>query len=503
MTAEAKEIQTRLQTAEGDLAAEHAQVAQLTAADAKAGPAQKDALDNQLQLAKARQELAQDQVDDAKEDLLRAGGDPQGRIQAMVDAHDAASQSSDATKINVTASIEPRGLVQRFQQWWALHQKQLQLWRAKQDAADAAAEFADQHESLEAQTGGASRRKRQKPPARLPRQPLPARSAGCARRSCTLCCALPLLPALSGPSSVDSARSVLAATKRRSASRKTMSSLDKRISNEQQLASTYGQWIGVVAAQQRVEVNRGLRGVLVILSIALIALFVDGLIERLVGKMSMDRRQVETLRSTTRVTLQIIAVLLVLLVIFGPPTQLGTFLGLAGAGLTVALKDFIIAFLGWFVLMGRSGIRLGDWVEINGVSGEVVDLGVFHTVLLETGNWTDSGHPTGRRVTFTNSFAIEGHYFNFSTSGQWMWDELKVVLPGGQNPLSRWSTAIQKEGYRSDRGNRAAGGRGMEERRKISAICTSPLGGAYDQRQARRRRDRNYGALRHQRPPTV
>jgi small-conductance mechanosensitive channel len=127
-------------------------------------------------------------------------------------------------------------------------------------------------------------------------------------------------------------------------------------------------------------------------------------------------------------------VLLILLVIFGPPGQLGTFLGLAGAGLTVALKDFIVGFFGWFVLMGKNGIRLGDWVEINGVTGEVVELGMFHTVLLETGNWTDSSHPTGRRVTFTNSFAIEGHYFNFSTSGQWLWDELQIVLPSGHNP---------------------------------------------------------------------
>src|ERR1700693_3938863 len=156
--------------------------------------------------------------------------------------------------------------------------------------------------------------------------------------------------------------------------------------------------------------------------------------ESLLGRMSKDRRQVETLRMVTRVTLQILGVLLILLVIFGPPRQLGTFLGLAGAGLTVALKDFIVSFVGWFVLMGRNGIRLGDWVEINGVTGEVVELGMFHTVLLETGNWTDSGHPTGRRVTFTNSFAIEGHYFNFSTSGQWLWDELQIVLPAGQSP---------------------------------------------------------------------
>jgi hypothetical protein len=37
-------------------------------------------------------------------------------------------------------------------------------------------------------------------------------------------------------------------------------------------------------------------------------------------------------------------------------------------------------------------------------------------------------------VTFTNSFAIEGHYFNFSTSGQWLWDELSVVVPAGRDP---------------------------------------------------------------------
>jgi small-conductance mechanosensitive channel len=204
--------------------------------------------------------------------------------------------------------------------------------------------------------------------------------------------------------------------------------------DQKQLAAVYEKWIGIVARKQRTVVNYALRGIAVILAIALIGLFFEGWIESILRKMSMDRRQVETLRTVTRVAVQIVAVLLILLVIFGPPTQLGTILGLAGAGLTVALKDFIVGFLGWFVLMGKNGIRLGDWVEINGVTGEVVELGMFHTVLLETGNWTDSGHPTGRRVTFTNSFAIEGHYFNFSTSGQWLWDELQVVLPTGQDP---------------------------------------------------------------------
>jgi small-conductance mechanosensitive channel len=156
---------------------------------------------------------------------------------------------------------------------------------------------------------------------------------------------------------------------------------------------------------------------------------VDQWLERLVGRTKLDRRQVETLRSVARVSLQILSIVVILLVLIGMPTQLATMVGIVGAGLTVALKDFIVAFIGWLVLMGKNGMRLGDWVEINGVSGEVIELGMFHTVLLETGNWTDAGHPTGRRVTFTNSFAISGHYFNFSTSGQWLWDEVLVVVP--------------------------------------------------------------------------
>jgi small-conductance mechanosensitive channel len=115
---------------------------------------------------------------------------------------------------------------------------------------------------------------------------------------------------------------------------------------------------------------------------------------------------------------------------------MSTILGLAGAGLTVALKDFIVGFFGWFVLMGKNGIRVGDWVEINGVVGEVVEVNWLRTVLLETGNWTDSGHPTGRKVAFVNSFAIEGHFFNFSTSGQWLWDELELSIPPDKDPYA-------------------------------------------------------------------
>jgi small-conductance mechanosensitive channel len=425
LSPEAKQIDANLQKAENALDADKAQVAQLTAAEDKASGSKKDALDDRLDLAKAQMELDQDEVDNAKRDLIRAGGDPQGRIQTMVEEHEAASHSSDSTKVAVSAPVEARGLVNRFQQWWAFHQKQLQLWSAKQEAELAAAALSVKHSSLEEKIKTGKEKAAQ-----------PAAPAGSASAAVTE-------GKLAGRSRAEST-TLVKATKARSAREKARATLDKRIDNEKQLAALYSKWIGVVAAEQRTVLNFALRSISIILAIALIGLFFDGWIETLLGRTSLDRRQVETLRAVTRVSLQVAGVVLTLLVIFGPPPNLGTFLGLAGAGLTVALKDFIVGFIGWFVLMGRNGIRLGDWVEINGVTGEVVELGMFHTVLLETGNWTDSGHPTGRRVTFTNSFAIEGHYFNFSTSGQWLWDELQVVLPAGQDPYPIVD-AIQKK----------------------------------------------------------
>jgi small-conductance mechanosensitive channel len=425
LSAEAKGIQARLQKAQRALEADEAQVKELAAEEEKATGEKKDALDDQLDVAKAQLELDQDEVDEAKQDLIRAGGDPQGRIQTMVEEHEAASHAADTLKVTVTAPVEERGLIHQFQQWSVLHQKQSELWHAKRDAESLAASFSAKHNAREAQVA-AAKKESSEARAQAPAGTTPSNAGKRANRS------------------REESTALIRETKRRSADEKALASLDKRMDDEKQLAELYGNWIEVLAAKQRAIVHRVLTGVAIILGILLIGLYFDNWLERLLGRTSLDRRQVETLRTVTRVGVQVFAVLFILLVIFGPPSQLGTFLGLAGAGLTVALKDFIVAFIGWLVLMGKNGIRLGDWVEINGVTGEVVELNMFHTVLLETGNWTDSGHPTGRRVTFTNSFAIEGHYFNFSTSGQWMWDELQVVLPTGQDPYPIVD-AIQKK----------------------------------------------------------
>ncbi len=394
---EAKQIATRLEQAQRIIGADEARIAALAADSAKATPANVQAARDQLALARAQITLDQDEVDDARADLRRAGGDPQGRMQDMIQQHTEASASSDSVHVNVTTQATPRGLVNRINSLQSLYGKESQLRDAKRAADSLADVFQKRHDRFEARAS--------------------------ARRDSS-----------NTNLTHDSSAALLAMTQRRMLDEKSRAAFDQRVDNQKRLSDVYAGWIAVVTGQERAMINGALKGLAAILAIILVGLLLFRWTEHALGGRRMDRRSTQTAYMVTRVTLQVAAMLFILLVVFGPPDNFGTFVGLVGAGLTVALKDFIVGFIGWFVLMGKDGIRIGDLVEINGVTGEVVELGLFYTVLLETGSWNESGHPTGRRVTFMNGFAIEGHYFNFSTSGQWLWDEVRISVPSGRDP---------------------------------------------------------------------
>jgi small-conductance mechanosensitive channel len=208
-----------------------------------------------------------------------------------------------------------------------------------------------------------------------------------------------------------------------------MSIYDDRIQTEQQLADVYKRWSAQVQLQHRIVLHLILNSLAWVLAILAAIVLAIAMLRRLMRHPVLDARQRHTLQNILELCVQIVGGGCILLVVFGPPKQPATMLGLATAALTVALQDFILAFLGWFILMGKKGIRVGDTVEIDGVGGEVLEIGLLSTTLLETGTLAERGYPTGRRITMLNSFAIKHKYFNFSTAGQWLWDRFDVVIP--------------------------------------------------------------------------
>jgi small-conductance mechanosensitive channel len=399
-------IQARIAKSQGLFTADQQRVNDLTTALAQAKADQKDKIQDQLDLAQSQLEL------------VDAGGNPRQQIEAMVQEHEAQTKAGPAVSaVKAAAPDNQRSAIGKFRDWRLLSQKETALEAARVSAQMQAQALSARRATLES---GLETTK-----SGIPELAGHATSAKDA--------ATPS-PTAQPQHSHEDAAALIGRTKALAADQTILTLLNRRIADQNQLAAVYSQWASVTALQARVLVHGLLLDVLIVIGISIVLLLLDGWLQHLLDSPKLDRRQVETLRSITRVCLRIIAVVIVLLIVMGVPSQFATTIGIVGAGLTVALKDFIVAFFGWLVLMGRNGIRLGDWVEINGVSGEVTELGMFHTVLMETGNWSDSGHPTGRRVTFTNSFAIEGHYFNFSTSGQWLWDELQLIVPMGRDP---------------------------------------------------------------------
>jgi small-conductance mechanosensitive channel len=417
LSPEAKEIADRKAKAEQAVKDDQENIKLLTRKVAAAPESQKDNLEDQLDVAKAQLELDQDELDDASEDLEQAGGDPESKIKRLQEQHEA----GDHNLVPVGSAVNPheqdyqaRTLLAAARAWQALREKKAQLEDAVEETRTKQLRLNQRHETLAAQV---KKEAENREGAKQQAKEFTQKGKAASREE-----------------SKSASKAALESLKQYTRDQKNLADLGRRVQDEQDLGDIYSNWIAVVESRQRAAMHSMIESGLWIL-LALIAVYVaNRIIERLFTGMTAENKRVDTLRSVVKFAAQAVGALVILFVIFGMPTQTTTVLGLAGAGLTVAMKDFIVAFFGWFILMGRNGIRVGDWVEINGVGGEVVEVGLLKTVLLETGNWTDSSHPTGRRVSFVNSFAIEGHFFNFTTSGQWMWDELNVLIPPGPDP---------------------------------------------------------------------
>ena len=379
-------------------------------------------LQEKLDLAQAQLELDQDELNDAKEDLVQSGADPGSLIQRQFDEHQAAEHTADQkpaqAAANDSVNYHAGNLIAQFAAWRALRNKTVPLEQARDEAVQAVAALTRAHGELAKQVGAEKVDKPEVNPQATTTSDSNLKAQG------TVGTAIKSLHLFSDD-------------------HKNLADLEKRTQDLQQLRNSYTTWIGMVQSQQRAALHGMSLSALWILLIILSVYLADRAIDRYLTEIRPERTRLQTLRAVIRFVVQAVGAVLILLVILGTPSQVPTILGLAGAGLTVALKDFIVAFFGWFVLMGKNGLRVGDWVEINGVAGEVVEINLLRTVLLETGNWTDTGHPTGRKVAFVNSYAIEGHFFNFTTSGQWMWDELEITVPFNQDPYPLLD-AIQK-----------------------------------------------------------
>jgi small-conductance mechanosensitive channel len=405
-TGEALELSQKVAQLQQTAKEDQAQVRSLTPGSGASVGSEDD-----LKIAQAQLDLDQDELKDAQQDLARASGDGRTEIQQELAAHEAAvsktnAQSGSNSQIAVLSTRQYGTLAGRLEAWSSQRSRHELIQQAMQQAEADAASLTLQHNALEAQANAGSAAA-----AASPSQPKSA--------------------------SAQTQANQLALLQQRREQRQLLSIYDDRIQTQQQLAGVYSKWAAQVMLQHRILTHLTLRSLATVAFILICAILFEAVGTNLLEHRKLDRRRLQTLRTILRLSVQLVGLVCVLLVTFGVPSEISTILGLATAGLTVALQSFILAFFGWFILMGKNGIRVGDWVQINGVAGEVVEINLFRTTILENSDWAEKGHPTGRRATFINNFAITGQFFNFSTVGQWMWDEMSISIPASAETYAK------------------------------------------------------------------
>tara|TARA_R110000868_G_scaffold61524_3_gene186964 strand:+ start:14116 stop:15009 length:894 start_codon:yes stop_codon:yes gene_type:complete len=107
--------------------------------------------------------------------------------------------------------------------------------------------------------------------------------------------------------------------------------------------------------------------------------------------------------------------------------------GVAGAGIAFALQEVIASIAGWAAISFGDFFKIGDRVQLGGIKGDVIDIGILRTTMMEIGGWVDGDLYNGRIVRISNSFVFKDPVFNYSSEFPFLWDEITVPIRHGSD----------------------------------------------------------------------
>ncbi len=130
-----------------------------------------------------------------------------------------------------------------------------------------------------------------------------------------------------------------------------------------------------------------------------------------------------------------VALLWTAAILFKNPGQFTLAFGAIGAGVAFAIQEVIASLAGWLTILLAQFYKIGDRVELGGIKGDVIEIGLLRTRLMEIGQWISSDLYNGRTVLVANSFIFKQPVFNYSGSFPYIWDEVHLPFRYDSDPV--------------------------------------------------------------------
>jgi small-conductance mechanosensitive channel len=134
-------------------------------------------------------------------------------------------------------------------------------------------------------------------------------------------------------------------------------------------------------------------------------------------------------------TVVVLVTAVVLIVLWARLLQhTGTFLGLLGGGLAIALKEPLVAIAGRIAILAGRAYTVGDRIQVDQLTGDVIHVGFFYTRVMEVGKWIAADQATGRIVQFSNSKMFGATpVYNYTRDFSYIWDEQMLPVTYASN----------------------------------------------------------------------
>ncbi len=169
----------------------------------------------------------------------------------------------------------------------------------------------------------------------------------------------------------------------------------------------------------------------------IVGVIIINLIVRFLHGLASSRLQSKEVRYSIRRVVTFFGYLAIVLLTIGIfSDQLSTItvaLGVAGAGIAFALQEVIVSVAGWIALSFGQFYTIGDRVQLGGIKGDVIDIGVLRTTIMEIGEWVKGDQYNGRIVRIANSFVFKEPVYNYSGDFPFVWDEITVPIKYGSD----------------------------------------------------------------------
>lgn len=160
----------------------------------------------------------------------------------------------------------------------------------------------------------------------------------------------------------------------------------------------------------------------------IVGYFLILLLVRFTNRHVKDLKARHTIRKNIVYVFSLLIILVVIAFWAHKISSITIFLGVASAGVALALQEALLSVAGWFLIVFRHPYEVGDRIELNGVKGDVIDIRLFQTSLLEIGNWVEADQSTGRIANIPNSAVFKKENFNYSRGFEFIWNEIKVLI---------------------------------------------------------------------------